>query len=342
VVSNGEHLTLYYDEAALLQDDLPPLHLMHMTFLEHPRSLDDQIRCKGDEFGEHLGTSIRYSTANRQLVETLPGVFGIGVTSRYAEAMVSCLRLEEFLPWQDETTWDLGALLHQPTTCTDVDCYDALLTDRLARLDAVGLEPKWAGGFGQHAEAGFDWVAESAARGLDRQLFFGAGTVEPALVQQDVRWKETWPLRPGEPTSAFTADTLADLPDGVEDGDVAFYSGNTLRGFSAASCAGLFVAECTLLDLGSASFSAEDINVISLLARHAVARRSADGISSWYWHLPDLNSWDYVTGCTVDSDGIWSGDCEATLLQELAWDMHQSLVANGLAVWTRPSELPRP
>ena len=43
VVSNGEHLTLYYDEAALLQDDLPPLHLMHMTFLEHPRSLDDQI-----------------------------------------------------------------------------------------------------------------------------------------------------------------------------------------------------------------------------------------------------------------------------------------------------------
>jgi len=342
VVNQGEQLTLYYDEVALVDNTRPPLHLMHMAFLESPRSFDEQIQCKGEEFGDHLGTAIRYASANRQLLETLPGLFGIGITSRYAEAVVSCLRLEDFFPWRKETTWELGVLLHQPTTCDEMDCYEALLNDRLARFDALGVSAKWASGFGQHGEAGFDWVLETAERGLDRQLFFGAGTVQPALTQDDVRWKEPWPLYPGESPQAFTASTLEELPAGSDSGSVAFYSGNTLRGFSAASCAGLFVAECTLLDLGSASFSEEDLNVLALLARHAVARRSSDGVSSWYWHLPDLNSWDYVTGCSVDSEGLWSGECEGTLLQSFTWDLHQSLVANDLAVWTRPSELPWP
>lgn len=341
VVASGADLEVFVDETAL-GDGRPPLHLAHVTFLEKPRTLEHAIHCSPTSDGENLPTYLANAAANSRLVGSLPGVFAVGLTPRFAEALLLCGQVDALQPYQTDDHVGLGVLFHQPTDCADDTCYDDLLDERLGWLSAVGASPTWGSGFAGHADGGHDWVAATGARGVERQLFLGAD-LDPAIPHDDVRYKESWPVLPGVGPSRFAADGVADLPGtgepGAESGAVAFYPGYSVRGYAAGDCAGLLVTECLAIGGGTDVFTEDSVEVLALLARHAAARRG-DAPASWTWHLPDLNAQDYTVGGVLDGSGVWTGAGQAIHVQELAWDLDATLVGNGIAEWTLPAQLP--
>lgn len=341
LVVEGAALRVFLDEQALEDPDRPPLALSTLAFLETPRTLDDPIACEGPQVEVALSHGLRRAAHNRALLETLPGAVGVALTARFAEAALHCNRGADLAPWG---AWDPGLLVHGVSGCADAACAQDYLTWRAGRLRALGLEPGWMAGLSE--EPALDPFVGAAGLGLDRLLFTSAG-LSPDIALDDALWKQPWPLLPGEPDSPRTFTSLGSWPAGEPGGAVALYPGNTLRGFALGACEGLLALECIVLSRGSDTFDPSDALALGLLARHAVARRGA-APSSWSWHLPDLSAFDYTEGCVVDAQGYWTADaaseevCEAAVLQDLLWDLELSLVANGVAVWARPSELEWP
>lgn len=341
-LADQDQLVVLNDEQALVDAESPPIYLTNIAFLETPRSFEDAIACDAPNVDGDIARGLRTASFGRELMESLPGGWALGVTPRFAEGVLLCGQEERFSEWTDGP-WESGVLMHQSTACTDMDCYGAFMSERVGRLRALGLAPTWIGGGSEHARQGLDPVLGALEVGLSRHLFFGLG-LDPALDPEGPTWKEPWPARPGDGSEVFFASSVADLPAGASSGLMSFYPGNSVRGFAMGACAGLLVRECSVLSAGSDHFAESDIAALELLARHAVARRS-QATTTWSWHLPDLTQFDYTEGCSRDESGWWSADtatCEATLLQELTWDLHQSLVLNGLARWAMPSELPKP
>lgn len=328
-------LQAHFDAWSLV-DARPPLQLTTLSFLETPASRDIDIVCDAPQVEGALAQGLDLMAANQALLVDLPGAIGIGVTPRVAEAAVHCKQTAALaaLPWE------AGLLTHDSSGCADADCYADFVRERLGRLRAAGLEPTWVGGATGEEDPSFDPIAVTAALGLEHRLFLSQGLRADVPAGAGL-FKEPWPLLPGDPPLAFLASTQADLPEGRAGGDQALYPGDSVRGFAASACAGLLVQECILLSQGSDRFEPADVDALLLLALHAAARRE-QALSTWSWHLPNLMRFDYSAGCARGDDGLWVAEeegCQATLLQELSWALHQELVLNGLAEWRAPSEL---
>ena len=74
----------------------------------------------------------------------------------------------------------------------------------------------------------------------------------------------------------------------------------------------------------------------------ALAVRSVDGPSTWSFHLPDLNTYDYTVRCTLE-DGFWSGgECMGAALQDWLLDVHARFVLSDIVNWQLPSQVASP
>ena len=117
---------------------------------------------------------------------------------------------------------------------------------------------------------------------------------------------------------------------------MALFPGDSRSVFAQAGCANLYLRECQMLGLGDGNLVREkDLALLGLSLHRALAADLPDG--TWSWHLPDIGSWDYSEGCTVQ-DRRWSG-CQGALLQDWLFDLHARFVLNGVAEWTPPSRL---
>ena len=127
-----------------------------------------------------------------------------------------------------------------------------------------------------------------------------------------------------------------------EEGEVALFPGDARAGFNLGSCPNLLVRECLMLNRGGGeAFKSEDIEVLNLLLRRRLAERDLDGGAAWSFHLPDIGVWNYVEGCSRN-DRVWEGECDAQILQDWLFDVHQIFALNGAVKWAHPSELPWP
>ena len=94
------------------------------------------------------------------------------------------------------------------------------------------------------------------------------------------------------------------------------------------------------MDVGGGSvIDADDVAVADLLLHRAAGRRESSGASTWYFHLPAIEEFSYVEGCTRSEAGSWSGSgCQAEPLQGWLYDVHARLVNAGVVRWGCPSD----
>jgi hypothetical protein len=330
-VRDGELALLYADRVEVYLDDRAVgegLQVFTTTFAEKPKSPGEDAECP-----EVLGF-VDTALANRALLDDLPGQVAVGITPHLARRADACGADLPAAVCLDHG--ELGVLFHQDPDCPagDQDCVAAFFLEETEIVRRVLDEPSWISGLSSVKDLGHDW-AEAALR-VDiphRMLFFGISILPDIEHSTDPRSKDAYPIRLGTQT----------LPWSVSDasfeqaGDLDIFPGDNVPAFSHSGCANLFLRECQTLGAGDGqSLDAEDIAVLQVLLHRALVV----GEGTWSYHLPDIGSWDYTLGCSVE-DRIWS-DCEGALLQGWLMDVHARYVLNGKATWAAPSELTTP
>jgi len=338
--SAGE-LAVYGDDSAM--GHAAPLHVMTVAFAENPKTRDEQIPCRGDETS--MQGLLETAQGNRAFMDDLPGAQALGITPAAARMVAQCGQVDAFRQVWDAPRSEPGLLFHdQPDGCEgDEDCYLGFLTEEVATLALHGINSTWASGIAPHYDEGYDWVAGLAqAEFTSRFLFFGM-SVLPEISGDDPRSKDPYPWEGGAAPRAWLVASAAAISEPVQEGTMALYPGNNRPAFQVGACPNLAVKECNQLGQGGgASFDEQDMLVLDLLLRRAIAQRSDSGPDSWTYHLPAIGVYDYTEGCSA-SERLWSGEgCEAALLQSWLMQVHQRYVLNDLASWTLPSELPLP
>lgn len=325
---------VYVDETALV--GRPPLSMWIAAFVENPRAEASRVACSGaaDGMEERAARAI----GNRALLDDLPPFVALAVSPPVAAHARRCKVADELAEAIRGPRIEDGALFHDPPDCADQDCLDAAVAQEVAALADLDVSPRFAAGAAGW-EAGGDWVLAVERAGLDRHAFVGLSAL-PGVGIDDPRGKEAAPWS-GEVASRPWRTASADITlDDDPAGGFLLIPGSTLAIFNAADCPGALQAECRMMDVGGGSvIDADDVAVADLLLHRAAGRRESSGASTWYFHLPAIEEFSYVEGCTRSEAGSWSGSgCQAEPLQGWLYDVHARLVNAGVVRWGCPSD----
>ncbi|MEE2750533.1 MAG: hypothetical protein VX519_03820, partial [Myxococcota bacterium] len=344
ILTDENLLDVRFDEESLADGDAP-LGLFTTSFLEQPRSSNDEVGCvEGSLTLERL---IQRSLRNRELISDLPGTLALGITPHYARRTLQCGLEELARPAWEGDRIEPGVLYHQlpgEDCAKEQDCYDEFLEGQWESLDLLGVSPSFASGMSSHADVGLDWISGLVRTGLsERYLFFGASVLPQISHDGDPRSKQPWPMETSELSQPFAADSLDSFLDRDAEGAVSFYPGDSRAAFSLAGCAGLLVRECHAVGLGGGQqLDPRDTRVLDLWLHRALAVRSEEGPSTWSFHLPDVNTYDYTVRCTRE-EGVWTGEsCMGGALQDWLFDVHARFVLSGIVNWQLPSQVVQP
>jgi len=323
----ADRVEVYVDESSLAQRSTP-LRVFNTTFVEKPKSPIEDLPCAGQALA--VETLVATATANRRLLDDLPGCHALGFTPHAVFRAQACQVYDQLPSLVGERT-EVGVLFHEEPECTDEACYAAFLRDSAAQVDLDTVT--WVAGLSANADAGYDWVGGLIDADLPGVVPFFGLSLHPDISHfDDPRSKEVWPLDYADWSRPRAASSAWDL----EGGPVALFPGDSRSAFAQAGCANLRLRECQLLGLGDGNLLREgDFALLGLSLHRALAVDIPNG--TWSWHLPDIGAWDYGEGCTVQ-DRRWSG-CQAGLMQDWLFDIHARYVLNGLAEWTPPSRL---
>ena len=344
ILTDENLLDVRFDEESLLGNQ-PPLGVFTTSFLEQPRSSSDDVGCS--EGSLTLERLIQRSLRNRELITDLPGSLALGITPHYARRTLQCGMDEVARPAWEGDRIEPGVLYHQlpAEDCSEEEgCYDQFIEDQWESVEALGITPLFASGMSSHADVGLDWIAGLARTGVSqRYLFFGASVLPQIGHDGDPRSKQPWPQDTQELSQVFGADSLNSFLERDLDGAVTFYPGDSRAAFSLAGCAGLLVRECHAVGLGGGQqLDFRDTRVLDVLLHRALAVRSMDVPSTWSFHLPDVNTYDYTVRCTRE-EGVWSGgECTGGALQEWLFDVHARFVLSDIVNWQLPSQVAQP
>lgn len=327
LVLDAQGVEVYVDERPLLEG--PPLGIHAQTFLEKPRSPDEDAPCTGDVSVRHyVGNAVR----NRRLLAEMPGTTALDITPHYARRVQQCQELEPLEALLALDRVEFGVLVHETSGCgADQACVADFLEAGAQDVAGLGVEPLHWSGMAPMWDDGEDWVA--ALEGLSVPAvvgFQGMSVLDAVPHGGDPRAKEGWPLglHDWQPWSAATA---ADAGHDVG-GPVRFVPSDSRAAFSYEGCGTLLLRECFVLGRGAGQeLSERDLAQLDLSLHRALAMRAEGSI--WSYHLPDLGSWDYATGCDED----WEGDCDGAALRAWWIDVHARWVQNGAAQWALPS-----
>jgi hypothetical protein len=339
-------LAVLVDETALPSG--PPLRVYIAGFVENPREEGAGVPCVGED--ESIARYMETATRNRAWLDDVPATLALGITPTAARRARTCGYGPQLRAVAATGRTEAGVLFHDRPDCgTDADCLAGELADDVAAITSVGATPTWSSGLSSW-DLEQDWVAGLVAAGAPLRLaFFGLGA-DPDVPHADPRAKEPLPWRGDAPPSGWSIDAGSEIAERAPGGaaaDVALdraltvWPGMNAPGFHLGACANLPIVICDRVRGGTGDvFDADDVAVLDLLLLRAMALRAPGSTSTWSFHLPAIEAWDYTEGCT-EQDGVWSGEgCEAALLQQWAFGAHARFVAPGYLAWTLPSELP--
>lgn len=342
LLSEDGIVTAVFDDTSLLAGE--PLAVAPLAFAEQPRSMSEDEPCTGGEGNVEL--RVELAATNLEFLQDLPSPVGFGVTPHLARRARQCGLEVRFSNVLTASELDVGVLIHQQVEeecATDLDCYANFLVENAQVIASYGAGVNWVSGMASHYELGVNWVEGLIRSELsDRFLFFGLSVLAEVPHETDSRSKEVFPMEGTDKAEPWKVSSAEVVEYSFEDGLIALYPGDARAAFNLGGCPNLLVRECLLLNEGGGGeFYQEDIEVLSLLLRRRLAEREVDGGAAWTFHLPDVGVWDYTEDCVREA-GVWTGDCDARLLQEWFFDVHQKFVLNGAVKWSRPSELPWP
>lgn len=326
-------LDLYLDQTAF--EGPPPLRAWVTTFLERPRKAEDTVPCFG---AESVAAFLKRAANQAPMLQDLALPTALGLTPESVRRVKACGQKGRLRTLTDDSRTEVGLLFHDlPAACTGT-CYTDFLAAEAASLQELGLEPSWTSGIAPHGDAGLDWASATAEAGLAPTFLFAGMSLLPTINHDDdPRAKDNWPWRSSELSARRQFRSSAGFADD-QSGPFTFLPGNNIPVFSLKGCPNLFLRECQLLRQGSGQqITEEDIKLLDLLLHRSLATRGEDG-GTWYFHLPDLGQYDYTDSCT-ETDRRWSG-CEASLLQDWSFAVHQRYVLNQVVEPSLPSRLP--
>ncbi len=334
----GGSVSVFVDETAL--SGRPPLSAWVAAFVENPRAVASRVECSGAEDG--MEERAERAVGNRALFDDVPPVIALAVSPAVASHARRCKVSAEFSAVAEGDRVEPGVLFHDPPECSEQGCLDDAILAELEVLADLDVSPRFAAGAAGW-ETGGDWVVALEAAGLDRHAFVGLSAF-PEVGIDDPRGKDAAPWSGEAEPRPWRTSSAEGAAEHDAAGGFLLVPGSTLAIFNSADCAGALQAECRMLGLGGGStIEADDIAVADLLLHRAAAQRGTDGISTWYFHLPAVEEFSYLEGCTRGSDGRWSGEgCEAELLQSWLVGVHARLVNNGVLRWGSPSEAEAP
>ncbi len=344
VLDDEGGLRIYFDEESL-ETGGAPLDFYVTTFLEKPRGQGDDVECTTGEVS--LEWLVQRALRNRTLLDDTPAPVALGLTPHFARRVVQCGMEEDVRHlWEDSET-EVGVLFHQQPeeSCAEsAQCYAQFVRDQPGSFAALGVEPSWASGMSSHADSGADFVKGLLDSGLEgRYLFFGAGVLPGVSLVEDPRAKEAWPLETADLSRPFRASRNEEIGTGNTEGDVLFYPGDSRASFNLGGCTGLLVRECHALNMGGGQVLDDmDVAILDLMLHRAVAMRSDTGLSTWSFHLPDINSYDYTVRCE-EAEREWAGEsCQGGRLQRWLVDVEARFGTAGIVDWTLPSAQAEP
>jgi hypothetical protein len=326
----------------------PPLRAYIAAFVENPREEGAGVPCTGGT--PNITDYVRTAERNRAWLDDVPATVALGVTPTAARRAEACGLGAALGRVVAAERTESGVLFHDAPDCgTDTACFADDLRADVQTLTEVGAIPTWSSGLASW-DTEQDWVAGLAAAGAPMRLIFFGLAGDPELPHADPRGKEPLPWRGDVPPAGWSVDVGADLArrapggdafDGSLDGALTAWPGMNAPGFHLGACPNLPVVVCDRVRAGGGdAFDAEDVAVLDLLLRRALALRDPATTSTWSFHLPALEAWDYTEGCDV-AERRWGGaSCEAALLQSWTFDVHARFVETGYLQWTLPSELP--
>ena len=335
-------VTVVFDDASLI--DGSPLSLVTLGFAERPKSMSEDEPCTEGESTVQM--HVELAATNLDFLRDLPGPVALGVTPHLARRARQCGFEERFANVLKSDELEVGVLVHQqvePDCAVDADCYANFLLENATVVASYGAGVHWVSGMASHYESGADWVDGLIRAGFsNRFLFFGLSVLSQVAHESDSRSKEVFPMEGTDKAKPWKVSSAEVVEYSFEEGEVALFPGDARAGFNLGSCPNLLVRECLMLNRGGGeAFKSEDIEVLNLLLRRRLAERDLDGGAAWSFHLPDIGVWNYVEGCSRN-DRVWEGECDAQILQDWLFDVHQLFALNGAVKWAHPSELPWP
>lgn len=336
MVLAGTTVAVYADESAI-SSALPPLQAMVMAFFENPRRSDHESNCRGKT--ATVEGYVETALTNRLVLDDLPAPTALGITPEVARRVSDCDELDSFAGVWNAPRTEVGVLFHEAPTCSEEPgCVDALAAD-LGALAAAEIEPTWTAGSAGWELGAADWVQATLASGAPPKLLVQGLNASAEVPFDDPRAKEPLAWRIDEDFAPFGAETAADFGSG--DGALAVYPGNPVAAFRHHACANVTVVECDHARRGADRFVEDDFRVLDLFLFRALSHRAASA-STWYFHLPAIEVYDYTDACQVDGRA-WSGeDCQARMLQQWIFAVQQRYAMNGVLEWRLPSELGDP
>jgi hypothetical protein len=343
LLHSGGQLSVLVDETAYQAATV--LDVFITTFSERPRSSEDSIPCRGTDGDPSIESFLATARKNRRMLNDMPAPVAMGLTPALVDRATACDARSSLVDLIDHPATSSGILVHEePASCNgDLDCHTDFISAMLASF-GDDLTPTWASGMSSHHELDLDWVASMEKADFpNRYLFFGMG-LNPAIEHHgDLRAKDAWPVTLGDMGKAWATDTAAAIAERSGSGWLAVYPGNDIPAFNLAGCSSLFLLEChPLLRGGGVVLDGEDVAILNLLLHRALTDESDVAVRTWYFHLPDIGTYDFTEGCTT-ADRTWTGDaCSAARLQEWLVDVDRRLVSAGLVRWTLPGELEHP
>lgn len=351
VIEADGSVVVYVDETALsdvVEDGAPPVDLAIAAFVEQPRDAEHEFPCHQGRARGSLEEVVQTALANRKLLADLPSTVALGIIPHAARRIDECGLTDEFRPVWDAPRTEPGILFHAQPDCTtggpvDQSCYDDWFSSTIDDWETLGARSGWSSGLGSHGDSGLDWVGGLKRAGMpDRYLFYGMTLLSGIDHDSDPRAKDPWPLDLASLSAAWRANSAGEAATGSTSGWLVLYPGDNVPVYILGGCADEFVAECQRAKRGGGTAIDDgDIAVLDLLLHRALAAPSAGGPRSFTFHLPDIGTYDYTAGCTVEGR-VWSGDCSGARLQRWAFDVQQRFVLGGLAHWTLPSDLAEP
>ena len=325
-------LRVYLDETASIEG--PPLQAWLTTFIENPRQVATLVACAGSEEG--MVERMDRAAANREWLDDVPARIALAVSPAAAAHAKRCAVGEELAALASGDRIATGVLFHDPPDCEDQSCLNAGVAENLALVTDLGLNPTWMSGAAGWDTRG-DWVLALAGLDLPAVHAFLGLTALPEVGYDDPRAKDALPWSGESGTAPWLAASASTAGDHDPEGVLRMRPGSTLSIFNLADCPGLLQAECRIVGLGGGdTVTDDDLAVADLLLHRAAAHRAPDPDSSWYVHLPAIETFDYTETC-VRTEDLWSGEaCEAAKIQAWLVDVQERLVMGGVVEWAEP------
>jgi hypothetical protein len=333
VVLQGNIVAVYADESAIPAAP-PPLQAMVMAFFENPRRSDQESDCRGKT--ATVQGYVETALQNRLVLDDLPAPTALGITPEVARRVDDCDESTAFTGAWNAPRTEVGVLFHEAPECATLAACAEAMGDDLADFGTFGMEPAWTAGSAGWELDGADWVAATIESGAPAKLLVQGLNADDSVPFDDPRSKEPLAWRVDEDFAVFGADSGSDF--GAGSGALAVYPGNPIAAFRHHACANLTVVECDYARLGADRFEEDDFRVLDLFLFRALAHRASTP-STWYFHLPAIELYDYTAECQVDAR-TWSGeDCQARMLQQWIFSVEQRYRVGGILEWRLPSEV---